>query len=72
MTFAHPVLLAVGLLVAAALAWAAVAVARRRAAALASAGVGGRAARGRARLRRHLADHRGHRRARLSRAPARR
>ena len=39
MTFDHPALLAVGLLVAAALAWAAVSVARRRAAALASAGV---------------------------------
>ncbi|HEY7199714.1 MAG TPA: VWA domain-containing protein [Candidatus Dormibacteraeota bacterium] len=45
MSLADPVLLAVGLLVAAALAWAAVAAARRRAAALASAGVapGGRA-----------------------------
>jgi Ca-activated chloride channel family protein len=44
-SLADPVLLAVGLLVAAALAWAAVAAARRRAAALASAGVapGGRA-----------------------------
>ena len=39
MSFADPVLLAVGLVVAAALAWAAVAVARRRAAALAAAGV---------------------------------
>jgi Ca-activated chloride channel homolog len=39
MSFANPVLLAVGLLVAAALAWAAVVVARRRAAALAAAGV---------------------------------
>src|SRR5262252_1819782 len=39
MSLADPVLLAVGLLVAAALAWAAVIVARRRAAALASAGV---------------------------------
>jgi Ca-activated chloride channel family protein len=39
MTFDHPALLAVGLLVAMALAWAAVAVARRRAAALAAAGV---------------------------------
>jgi Ca-activated chloride channel homolog len=38
-SFADPVLLAVGLLVAAGLAWAAAAVARRRAAALASAGV---------------------------------
>jgi len=38
-SFADPALLAVGLLVAAGLAWAAVAVARRRAAALASAGV---------------------------------
>ena len=39
MSFADPALLAVGLLVAVALAWAAVAAARRRAAALASAGV---------------------------------
>jgi Ca-activated chloride channel family protein len=39
MTFGHPALLAVGLLVAAALAWAAVVVTRRRAAALAAAGV---------------------------------
>ena len=39
MTFGHPALLAVGLLVAAALAWAALVVSRRRAAALASAGV---------------------------------
>ena len=39
MSLADPVLLAVGLLVVAALAWAAVAAARRRAAALASAGV---------------------------------
>ena len=39
MSFADPVLLAVGLLVAAALAWAAVVVARRRSAALAAAGV---------------------------------
>jgi Ca-activated chloride channel family protein len=38
-TFADPALLAVGLLVAAGLAWAAVAAARRRAAALAAAGV---------------------------------
>lgn len=38
MTFANPILLAVGLVVAAALAWAAVAAGRRRAAALASAG----------------------------------
>jgi len=38
-SFADPVLLAVGLVVAAALAWAAVVVARRRAAALAAAGV---------------------------------
>jgi Ca-activated chloride channel homolog len=47
MTFANPILLAVGLVVAAALAWAAVAVARRRATALAAAGVaaGGRRAR---------------------------
>ena len=47
MTFDHPALIAVGLLVAAGLAWSAVAVARRRAAALAAAGVaaagGGRA-----------------------------
>jgi len=54
-SLADPVLLAVGLLIAAALAWAAVAVARRRAAALASAGVGAagpgrRPRRGRARL----------------------
>jgi Ca-activated chloride channel family protein len=47
MSFADPALLAVGLLVAVALAWAAVAAARRRAAALASAGV---AAPGHARL----------------------
>ena len=52
MSFADPVLLAVGLLVAAALAWAAIVVARRRAAALAAAGVapsgrGGRRDRGR-------------------------
>jgi Ca-activated chloride channel homolog len=39
MTFANPILLAVGLIVAAALAWTAVIAARRRAAALASAGV---------------------------------
>jgi Ca-activated chloride channel homolog len=39
MTFANPILLAVGLVVAAALAWAVVAAGRRRAAALASAGV---------------------------------
>ena len=39
MTFGHPALLAVGLLVAAALAWAAVVVMGRRAAALAAAGV---------------------------------
>jgi len=46
-TFANPVLLAVGLVVAAALAYAAVAAARRRSAALAAAGVaaGGRRAR---------------------------
>jgi Ca-activated chloride channel family protein len=47
-TFANPILLAVGLAVAVALAWAAVAAARRRAAALASAGVaaaGGKRAR---------------------------
>jgi Ca-activated chloride channel family protein len=54
-SLADPVLLAVGLLIAAALAWAAVTVARRRAAALASAGVGAaspgqRPRRGRARL----------------------
>jgi Ca-activated chloride channel family protein len=52
MSFADPALLAVGLLVAVALAWAAVVVARRRAAALAAAGVapsgrGGRRDRGR-------------------------
>jgi Ca-activated chloride channel family protein len=50
MTFAHPALLAVGLVVAVALAWIAVAAARRRAAALTSAGVAatasGRAGRG--------------------------
>jgi Ca-activated chloride channel homolog len=39
MSFADPVLLALGLLVAVALAWAAIVVARRRAAALAAAGV---------------------------------
>jgi Ca-activated chloride channel homolog len=39
MSFADPVLLAVGLLVAAALAWAAIAAGRRRSAALAAAGV---------------------------------
>ncbi len=53
MSLADPALLAVGLLVAAGLAWAAVAAARRRAAALASAGVvadGPRRGRGRARL----------------------
>jgi Ca-activated chloride channel family protein len=47
-TFANPILLAVGLVMAVALAWAAVAAARRRAAALASAGVaaaGGKRAR---------------------------
>ncbi len=49
MSFADPVLLAVGLLVAAGLAWAAVAVARRRAAALAAAGVAAGPRRGRAR-----------------------
>jgi Ca-activated chloride channel homolog len=54
-SFADPVLLAVGLLVAGGLAWAAVAVTRRRAAALAAAGVaaggaGGRPGRGRSRL----------------------
>jgi Ca-activated chloride channel family protein len=48
MTFANPVLLAVGLVVTAALAWAAVTAARRRATALASAGV---AATGRRRAR---------------------
>ena len=52
MSFADPVLLAVGLLVAVALAWAAIVVARRRAAALGAAGVaadsgGGRRDRGR-------------------------
>jgi Ca-activated chloride channel family protein len=51
MSFADPVLLAVGLLVAVALAWAAIVVARRRAAALGAAGVaadrgGGRRDRG--------------------------
>jgi Ca-activated chloride channel family protein len=48
MTLANPILLAVGLVVAAALAWAVLAAARRRAAALAAAGVvaaGGRRAR---------------------------
>ncbi len=51
MSLADPVLLAVGLLVAAGLAWAAVAAARRRAAALAAAGVAaGGPGRGRARL----------------------
>lgn len=51
MSLADPALLAVGLLVAAGLAWAAVAAARRRAAALASAGVvAGGPGRGRARL----------------------
>ncbi len=56
MTFADPVLLVVGLAVAGALAWAAVAAGRRRAAALAAAGVmasdaaGGSPARRRARL----------------------
>ena len=53
MSLANPALLAVGLLVAAGLAWATVAVARRRAAALASAGVtagGPGRGRGRARL----------------------
>ncbi len=47
MTFANPILLAIGLVVAAVLAWAAVAASRRRATALASAGVvaGGRRAR---------------------------
>ena len=53
MSLADPALLAVGLLVAAGLAWAAVAAARRRAAALASAGVvadGPGRGRGRARL----------------------
>ncbi len=39
MTFANPILLAVGLIVAAALAWAVVAAGRRRAAALAAAGI---------------------------------
>ena len=51
MSLADPALLAVGLLVVAGLAWAAVAAARRRAAALASAGVvAGGPGRGRARL----------------------
>jgi Ca-activated chloride channel family protein len=45
MTFGHPALLAVGLLVAVALAWASVVVTRRRAAALASAGVAAAGAR---------------------------
>jgi Ca-activated chloride channel homolog len=49
MTFANPILLAVGLVVTAALAWAVIATARRRAAALASAGVA-TAGRRRARL----------------------
>jgi Ca-activated chloride channel family protein len=49
MSFADPALLAVGLLVAVALAWAAVAAARRRSAALAAAGVAARGP-GRARL----------------------
>ena len=52
MSLADPALLAVGLLVAAGLAWAAVAAARRRAAALASAGVvAGDPGRGRGRAR---------------------
>ena len=51
MSLANPALLAVGLLVAAGLAWAAVAVARRRAAALTAAGLtAGGPGRGRARL----------------------
>ena len=51
MSLANPALLAVGLLVAAGLAWAAVVVARRRAAALAAAGLtAGGPGRGRARL----------------------
>ena len=51
MSLANPALLAVGLLVAAGLAWAAVVVARRRAAALAAAGLTpGDVGRGRARL----------------------
>ena len=51
MSLADPVLLAVGLLVAAGLAWAAVVIARRRAAALAAAGLtAGGPRRGRARL----------------------
>jgi len=45
MTFDHPALLAVGLLVAVALGWATVAVARRRAAALAATGVAASGAR---------------------------
>jgi Ca-activated chloride channel family protein len=49
MSFANPALLAVGLLVAVALAWAAVVAARRRAAALAATGVAARGT-GRARL----------------------
>ena len=52
MSLADPVLLAVGLLVAAGLAWAAIAAARRRAAALAEAGiVAGGSGRGRRRMR---------------------
>jgi Ca-activated chloride channel family protein len=51
-TFADPVLLAVGLAVAAALAWAAIAIGRRRAAALAAAGVTGERAAGTALSRR--------------------
>jgi Ca-activated chloride channel homolog len=50
-SLANPALLAVGLLVAAALAWAAVAAARRRAAALAAAGVAAGPGRGRDRAR---------------------
>jgi Ca-activated chloride channel homolog len=51
MSLANPALLAVGLLVAAGLAWAAVVVARRRTAALTAAGLtGGGTGRGRARL----------------------
>jgi Ca-activated chloride channel homolog len=45
MTFANPILLAVGLVVTAALAWVAVVAARRRATALASAGVAARGGR---------------------------
>jgi Ca-activated chloride channel family protein len=52
MTFADPVLLVIGLVVAVALAWAAIWVARRRAAALAAAGVAPTGGPGRGRRRR--------------------